>query len=111
MVRLKHVGTWATGAAACAFTLLSAGCACPSVQPYPITPDAAPFAHSIFNPQFNTGLSPIAHGSDWPATFASRPIYDDTGYRITVWDYQGRVDHEHDYQRRVYSVQQGFIQR
>ena len=109
MIQTGHLRTWATGAAACIFSLLGSGCACPSA-PRPVAPCATTQSNAIFNPDFNSP-PPLTHESDWPASYAARPVYDDTYYRIMIWDYQGRFDHENDYQRRVFSVQQGFIQR
>jgi hypothetical protein len=91
------------------FSLLGTGCACPSAPRTVVAYAPAP-THTIFNPDFNSPL-PVIHESDWPAAYAAQPVYDDTYYRITIWDHQGRLDQEHDYQRRVLSVQQAFIQR
>ena len=91
------------------FSLLGTGCACPSAPRIVAATAAAP-RYAIFNPHLNSP-PPLTHESSWPATFAAHPVYDDTYYRITVWDHQGRFDGEHDYRRQVYSVQEGFIQR
>ena len=109
MIPNGHLQSWAIGAAACMLSLVGAGCACPSAPHSAVLSAPAP-TYAIFNPDFNSPI-PVVHESDWPASYAAQPIYDDTYYRVTVWDHQGRWDSEHDYQRRVFSVQQGFIQR
>ena len=112
MIPEGHLKTWATGAAVSVLTLLAGGCACPTAPRARISTDTASArpSNAIFNPGPYV-IPPLVHESPWPATFAARPEYDDTYFRISIWDHQGRANSEHDYHRRVYSVQEGLIQR
>ena len=56
-------------------------------------------------------LATLMAGTLCMSGVVAQPVYDDTYYRVTIWDHQGRLDQEHDYQRQVFSVQQAFIQR
>ena len=68
-------------------------------------------SNSIFNPESNYVIPPVVHASEWPATEGAQELADNTYYRVTTWDHQGRYDDEHSSRRRVYSVRESYNRR
>lgn len=91
---------------------LATGCHCPQGSDRMMTSVTSAQTNLIYNPQPDLETPVVAHESDWPSTFASTHLGEQTDYVEVIYDRQSTFwDNRDHYDRRFRSVRTGATRR